>query len=856
MGQISLGGQRDKSFNGGVPIPSSPILGRKREIGEILQLFKEYRVITITGAGGIGKTRMSLEICQRVEANYPEGVFFVSMATLTDAREVMPAVADVLGVTESGTRDLVEGVSSVLTGKKCFFVLDNLEHVISAVGEISDLIKRCPNLHILCTSRTPLKISVEKEYPLPTLALPEKMDFESMLKNPAIQLFVSCAQKANKDFTLTPDNSNDVFGICHRMDGLPLAMELVAARLRILTPEQLFKKLGHALDLLTTGPKDAPYRHQTLRSTIDWSHKLLNEKEKQLFRRLSVFSKGFTMEAVEAVCYDKEVSFIRAIDDIESLLDKGLIEKMNEEGRFNLLQTIKDFAHEKLVAAQEYDHFYYNHALYYSFFSEILEKGTKGEAQKQRMILGQSEEANIAAALDYLVIQSGKGNSIARDIGLNICGNLWMYWHIRGKHSSAKKYILSLLEGTEDDEPSVAKCGALFCLHVSTFTLGEIDLSREVAFRLLKMAKKLEDEFEIARGLFGLAFGNMMSEISLSLKYSEDAVDQFRKGSHQYMLGFALWQNGLLKLISGGLENAEQSYSEALSIFEKLRDDEGKGCAQSGLSMLKFIGGSYEDAIELYQGALKAFQNVGDRPEQARVLYEISWAYLAIGNTDTAWKCILESIQAHQEVGSTRGIGLSLNGLAAVHAVKGSPKKAFEIAAAAQQFATLKGVAIEFGVSNHGKIYLDEARKKLSSMDIKNAEYKGSSYSLEDVLKMIKDDFTDTTDSALKSSENVFIQKLNDAMEANFEDATFGVNELYEAVAMSQMQVYRKLKSLVGKTPSQFIRDYRLLKAKALLKQTDKTIAEIAYEVGFTDPNYFSRAFQKTHLQSPSNFRG
>ena len=853
MGENPLYVQSVESLN--IPVPSSPILGREREIREILQLFKENRVITITGAGGIGKTRISLEICKQVWHNYSDGIVFVSMATLTDAREVMPAVADAIGVTESGTRILAEGVSNVLLNKKFLLVLDNLEHVVSAAGEISALVERCPHLHILCTSRTPLKINVEIEYPLSTLALPEKIEFDSMLKYPAIQLFVSCAQKANRDFTLTPDNLRDVVGICQRMDGLPLAMELAAARLRILTTDQLLKKLERALDLLTTGPKDAPHRHQTLRATIDWSYKLLNEKEKQLFRRLSVFSRGFTMEAVEAVCYDNEKSSFGAIDEIESLMDKGLIEKMGEKGRFNLLQTIKDFALEKLVAAQEYDQFFYNHALYFSSFSEILAKGTKGDAQKHRMKLGQSEEANIAAALDYLVVLTEKGISTARNIGLNICGNLWMYWHIRGKHSSAKNYILSLLDGTTDDEPSLDKCRALFCLHVSTFTLGEIDYSREVAFRLLTMAEKIGDGFEIARGFFGLAFGNMISDISLSLKYSEKAVAQLRKGSHQYMLGFALWQNGLLKLISGALENAEQSYAEALAIFKKLGDDEGKGCAKSGLSMLEFIRGNYKGAIELYQETLISFKTVGDRPEQARILYEISWAYLAIGNTDTALKYILESIQAHQEVGSTRGIGLSLNGLAAVQAVMGNPEKAVEIAAAAQQFATLKGVAIEFGVSNHGKIYLDEARRKLSPLDIKNAEYKGSSSSLEAVLKMIEDDFTDIKDSVFKSSGSDFIQKLNEAMEKNFEDATFGVNELYDAVAMSQMQVYRKLKSLAGKTPSQFIRDYRLLKAKTLLKQTDKTIAEIAYEVGFTDPNYFSRAFQKTYFQSPSDFR-
>ncbi|MEM9887202.1 MAG: helix-turn-helix domain-containing protein [Bacteroidota bacterium] len=617
----------------------------------------------------------------------------------------------------------------------------------------------------------------------------------------------------------------------------------------------MLQHLGQALDLLTTGAKDAPKRHQTLRAAIDWSYTLLNEAECQLFRRLSVFAKGFSLQAVQAVCYESATNPFVAINEIESLAEKGLVERMGKEGRFTLLQTIKDFAMEKLIEAKEEERIQHKHAQYFLEFASYLREGAEGQEQDKRMREGIAEEANTSIALNYLLEKAQKGDTEAGEMGLGICSELWMYWHIRGKHKLAADYITSFLEHTDDEQISLYKCGALFCLQVATLTLGELDRCQEAAIRSYEMAKKINDEVAIGKGLIAMSFGHLHLDPTLAVNYSNEAVAACRALNKGYWKALSLWQNGLLHLITGNLEVAKASYSESFRLFQKLEDNEGKGCAQSGLSMLEFIAGKYEKAIELYEATLAAFKAVGDRLEEARIAYELSWAYLAIKNTETALAQTLESIQAYQEVGSTRGIGLSMNGLAAIEAVRGHHKCAVEIAAAAEEFAQQEGIAVEFGISNHGKVYLDNAKKKLSKKEIEAAEKLGSTYTLKDVLKKVQPDPNATSRPATESAEAIFIKKVEAAIEANLDDPDFGVHQLYEAVSMSQMQVYRKLKALVDQTPSEFIRLYRLQKGRDLLKTTDRTVSEVAYDVGFTDPNYFSRAFQKIYGLTPSEYR-
>lgn len=832
-----------------IPSPPSPILGREQEIEELIQLMEQHSVVTITGTGGIGKTRLAIELCNRVKDKYWDEVVYLSMATLTNAREVLPLMADDLGIAEAANRTLTESVTEVLSHKEVVLVLDNLEHVSEAANEISQLVTLCPGVKVLCTSRTPLKITAEQQYPLQTLPIPIQGESADILKSPALELFFSRAKMVNKDFEVTIENEGAIIEICQYLDGLPLAIELAASRLRVITPDQLLTRLKKTINVLSIGSRDIPLRQQTLRNTIEWSYDLLNESEKKLFRRLAVFAKGFSLDAIEEICYGSEEVSLVPINEIESLVDKSLVQKPDGNHRFTLLQTIKDFAKEKWIAAEEVDMISMKHAKFYQEISELIYRGTQGENQPERIRLGLVEEPNILLALDYLLERARQNDDEAREVGFQICGNLWIYWHIHGKHVTTKEYINYFLESSKMEPQSLGSCGALFSLHVACYTLGEIDLSKEVAGRLFREAQALGNELEMAKGLFALGFGNMFSNLEESLEYSRRALDLSKNLKSNYWWGLCLWQNGIFNLISKNIETAKASYSKALELFNELNEKEGIGIAQSGLCILEFMAGNYDQALELYANTLEAFKAIGDHPEEARTLSEISWTYLASGNTYMALQYALKSIWAHQKIGSNRGIGLSLNAFAAIEAVKGHAKTAIEIAAAAEHFANQKGVAIELGINNHGTIYLDNARKKLAKDEIERAEKKGMNYSLNDILKIVEDK------TKLKPFENAFLKKLELAMEENLYDSTFGVSQLSESVAMSQIQLYRKLKDLKNQSPSHFIRNYRLQKGLNLLKTSDKTVSEIAYDVGFADPNYFSRIFTKEFSQTPTDYR-
>lgn len=848
LATLELNGSPD-ALKGLVPLPTTPILGREKEIQELIGLLEQHKVVTITGTGGLGKTKLAIEICHRINAEIADDILFVSMATLTAAEKVMPVLVDVLGITETANRQLWVGVAEALSNKRVVLVLDNLEHIISAASEIVQLIITCPGMKVLCTSRTPLKISAEQEYALQTLPLPTQVEYESLQSYPAIELFVSRIKKVNRDFELTPENSETIMGICKYLDGLPLALELAAFRLRIITPQQLLMRLKQNINILSSKSKDLPVRHQTLKNTIEWSYELLNDAEQRLFRRLAVFTKGFSLEAIEQVCYDSDMDLSESLDGIESLIDKGLVQKMGANQRFTLLQTIKDFATDSWIASDEIEFISMKHAKFYCDISELIREGTQGKKQQERMSLGVMEEANVLSALDYLLEQARNNNEDARELGLRICGNLWAFWHIHGKHVTTKEYVNSFLETSRKDTLSAGKCSALFSLHVAYYTLGEIELSEAAAERLFQEAKTLGNQIEMSKGLFGLGFGNMFSDMGKSLKYNEEAMQLLRELNNSYWLALALWQNGIFNLISGNLETAKGSYSQSLEIFKSLNENEGKGIAQSGLCMLEFMAANYDRALELYSDTLIAFKSIGDRPEIARVLSEMAWTYLAKGDTHAALVYALKSIKAHKEIASDRGIGISLNAFAAIEAVKGRAKKAIEIAAAAKHFADQKGVAIELGVNNHGEIYLEKAKQQLIDLEIEEAEKAGKNYSANDILEMVEGK------AKLKPYEDAFITRLKGAIEENFSNSTFGTSQLNEAVSMSQIQVYRKLKALKNQTPSQFIRAYRLQKGKALLQTSNKTIAEIAYEVGFDDPNYFSRIFAKEFSITPTAYR-
>ena len=378
---------------------------------------------------------------------------------------MIPAIADALDVKEAEERTLGEGLAELIGDKKALLLLDNLEQVVSAAPEVASLIERCPALRLVTTSRTPLRIAAEREYPLATLGLP-----------PAVALFVERARLSRGSFELTDDNAEAVEAVCQRLDGLPLALELAAARLRLLSPEALLERLDHALQVLTSGPVDVPERQQTLRATIDWSHSLLSEPEQRLFRRMAVFAGGCTVADVEAVCADAGES---VLDELESLVEKALVQMDAQRDRLRMLQTIGEYAHERLDGSQETRDIAVRHAYRYAAIGRQIRDGIEGADQIDAVERGIAEESNLQVALDTLLAAATDGDAAACEAGMQLSGDLFFYWHIRGKNISAREYAAAFLGADVACAPTLGRAGALITAGLASWILGQLEQSKE-----------------------------------------------------------------------------------------------------------------------------------------------------------------------------------------------------------------------------------------------------------------------------------------------------------------------------------------------------------------------------------------
>jgi predicted ATPase len=349
-GALEGKGERFASLPSNLPAPIAPLLGRAADLESLIELARKHRVVTITGPGGVGKTRIAIELGRQLAPEFLDGVAFIALADVTEPADFLPALAVALDVKEAEGRTLGDGVVALIGDKKALLLLDNLEQVVLAAPEVAQLVQRCPGLRIVTTSRTPLRIAAEREYPLAPLDLPPASgpgSTTSLMAYSAVALFIERARTTRGAFELTPQNAAAVAAICRRLDGIPLAIELAAARLRLVSPEALLERLDRVLEVLTSGARDNPERQQTLRATIDWSHSLLTEPERRLFRRMSVFAGGCTVADREAVCADPGET---VLDELESLVDKALVQVDRAGGRFTMLQTIAEYARERLEA--------------------------------------------------------------------------------------------------------------------------------------------------------------------------------------------------------------------------------------------------------------------------------------------------------------------------------------------------------------------------------------------------------------------------------------------------------------------------------------------------------------------------
>jgi predicted ATPase/class 3 adenylate cyclase len=377
-----------------LPVPLTSFVGRSKELGEVKALLSKERLLTLTGASGSGKTRLALQAAAEMADRFPDGVFFVALAPITDPGLVPFTVAQSLGLTESPGRSIVDGLKDYLHRKTLLLLLDNFEQVILAAPLVADLLGTCLPLKILATSREGLRVGGEREYPVPPLALPDRSrlpSIENLSQYAAVELFIQRARAVRPDFQITDDTASAVAEICSRLDGLPLAIELAAARIKVLAPQAMLARLEHRLEFLTGGARDLPRRQQTLRNAIAWSYDLLNENEQLLFRRLSVFVGGCTLEAAEAVAAAVAAAVAGddpaqspVLDRLESLLDKSLLQEVEgtySEPRFGMLETLREFGLEQLEASGEQEPIRRRHAGYFLALAGQAEASSESAGQ-------------------------------------------------------------------------------------------------------------------------------------------------------------------------------------------------------------------------------------------------------------------------------------------------------------------------------------------------------------------------------------------------------------------------------------------------------------------------------------------
>ncbi len=646
-----------------LPVPRTAFIGREHEAAGLRQLVArdDVRLVTLTGPGGIGKTRLALQLAGEISQQFPSGAFFVPLSVVADPGLIVSTIAQALGVRETGNQSAQENMKDYLgrLDQPLLLLLDNFEHLVSAAAVISDLLSVAPRLKIVVTSQSPLHVYGEHEFPVPPLLLPDPKvlpPLEVLSRLPAIALFVERASAVKHDFALTNENAAAVAAVCARLDGLPLAIELAAARIKLLSPYAMLARLESSLSLLTGGARDLPTRQQTLRGTVDWSYGLLNPAEQTLFRRLSVFTGGCTLEAVEAVCDTAGDLGLDVLDGIASMVDKSLAQQVEDpagETRFAMLSTIREYALERLAASNDASATRRAHAAYYLVLAE--EGALESTTHPEWLDRFETEHDNFRAALEYL-IQIGDA-----DWGLRLGTALFRFWETREyltegrnrinrllaldgaagrpKLRSRLLFAAAVLAGEQGDyaraqqllEDSLETCielndnhgvvVALNALAVIARDRGDIATSCFLFERCVAIWRDLGDPVDLARALSNLAnVTKLQGDRARASSLYDECLAIFRKVGDVAGIAWTLNGQGDVARESNNLTAARSFYEEGLAAFSLARDGWGIASALSDLASLSWDQGDNEEARRLYGESIQMFQNLGHQRGIARVL--------------------------------------------------------------------------------------------------------------------------------------------------------------------------------------------------------------------------------------------
>jgi predicted ATPase/class 3 adenylate cyclase/tetratricopeptide (TPR) repeat protein len=663
-----------------LPFQPTSLIGREPEVTEIGALLKqpEMRLLTLLGPGGIGKTRLAIAVATQMRSYFVGGTCFVGLAALNDPQLVVPTIAQELGLKESGNRPLLEQVQAFVGEQQFLLVLDNFEQLVAAAQVLEELLADCPGLSILVTSRAVLHLSAEQVVPVTPLSLPSlsTSDNEDIAKSAAVTLFMQRAHNILPSFQLTPTNARAIAEVCVRLDGLPLAIELAAARVKLLPPQALLARLSQRLHLLTGGPRSLPVRQQTLRNTIQWSYDLLEPQEQALFHLLSVFVDGGPLSAAEALCQEIGQADLDVLNSLSALLDNSLIQSSEEgaeELRFLMLHTVREFGLERLTASGELERARVAHAYYFLALAEQAEPELHGLNQALWVARLEHEHDNLREALEWALekVRDEKASE-RREIGMRLGAAMKEFWMILGHYREARTFLeraLALSEGTHTS----LRARVLRAIASVADCQGDIDRIEVVAQQSLVLSRELQDTCGIAESLGSLAAAAWLrGKIVEAVSLHEEQVRLLRQVGEPGEVAEALFPLAEQVSTHGEYARGQALFDEALQLFRQAGNELWVGGSLvHSASWLWFTLGDLATMRQRFQEGQALITRVGDRAWSAECLWVAALLALSEGEPVRASRLAQESLSIYQEMGDPWYSAWSLHLLGRIETQRG-----------------------------------------------------------------------------------------------------------------------------------------------------------------------------------------
>ncbi len=608
---------KDNSSPHHLPKRLTPFIGRIEEVNHISKLLQDLRLLTLTGAGGTGKTRLSLEVARQIEDQYADGIIFVDLSIIRDASQVAGSIASALGLVENRGESLENTIQRVLAPRSCLLILDNFEHVLDSAPLVADILQATSYLKIIVTSREPLQVYGEYEYHVPTLALLEQhssTSFEALMENEAIQLFCQRTKAINHRFEPSPDNIKDIAQICIKLDGLPLAIELAAARGKLLTPKSLLARLTDRLDILATTTVDIPKRQKTIRDAISWSYDLLNADEKQLFMRLSIFQGGSSLEACETICSgDLEID---VIDGLTSLINKSLViqqENRLGEPRFRMLETIHEFAAEQLLVSGDVEQWKLSHATYFKQLAEDIAPKLRHSDQQYWFEYLEIELENMRTVLRYTLLGTGDPN-----VGVSVFNALMdMWWY--GSHYKEADYWGRIAIEHIADISQLNKGKLFFIVGYFHWRLRyNYDITFDYTQKAYNIGLQLENKWLMAMALRYMGGSHLVRP---QHEITEDIVEQ--------AIGYV---------------------TQSIQLFKELEDLGQLAHSLNALGQLYTLGKDHHKAAETYRECIQVAQKAGDTRRIVMNMMNLGGVERDLGHVDASLAVVREALHIIQSV--------------------------------------------------------------------------------------------------------------------------------------------------------------------------------------------------------------